>query len=60
MSWWGMDLDPVVMSATLLAIGVSVDFTAHVTYHYQHTIRYVFDENEGISDKVSNATLVLK
>jgi predicted RND superfamily exporter protein len=54
MCWWGMDLDPVVMSAALMVVGVSVDFTAHTSYHYQHTGRRT-DQRAPITDKVESS-----
>ncbi|KAK6060328.1 patched family protein [Cooperia oncophora] len=35
MSLFGFDLDPVVMVALLMSIGMSVDYIAHVAYHLQ-------------------------
>lgn len=34
LSWAGADMDPVTMIDTLMAVGFSVDYTAHTVYHY--------------------------
>uniref|UniRef100_A0A0N4ZIT9 Raf homolog serine/threonine-protein kinase n=1 Tax=Parastrongyloides trichosuri TaxID=131310 RepID=A0A0N4ZIT9_PARTI len=74
LSLWGVDLDPLSMAALLMAIGFSVDFTAHISYHYyksncEHPRRKIQEAlriiglpmvQVGISTIVALAPLMLK
>uniref|UniRef100_A0A1I8BUA4 SSD domain-containing protein n=1 Tax=Meloidogyne hapla TaxID=6305 RepID=A0A1I8BUA4_MELHA len=35
--FWNINLDPISMMTTLTAIGVSVDFVAHISFHYYNS-----------------------
>lgn len=34
LTMWGVQRDPILMINTLVTIGLSVDFTSHILYHY--------------------------
>ncbi|VDM82298.1 unnamed protein product [Strongylus vulgaris] len=53
MSKLKFELDPIVMASLLMTIGMSVDYVAHVAYHYQ--LRYYTKRLEGNSVRVEFA-----
>ena len=34
MTWWNVNLDGVALINLIMCIGFSVDFSAHICYHY--------------------------
>uniref|UniRef100_A0A1I8EQT8 SSD domain-containing protein n=1 Tax=Wuchereria bancrofti TaxID=6293 RepID=A0A1I8EQT8_WUCBA len=37
LTFWNVDVDPVSMATMIMSIGLSVDFPAHITFHYHRT-----------------------
>ena len=49
-NWWGLELNPLVMVNVIVAIGTSVDFSAHIAYAY--LVEEVPDKYLGNKDKI--------
>jgi len=46
LGWWGLDYDPVTMITMLMAIGYSVDYSAHICYHH-YRIKHKLNAGES-------------
>ena len=46
---WGVEMDPVMMLNIIVAVGFSVDYTAHISYHYYKAIPAVVHVDGPVS-----------
>ncbi|KAK5970579.1 hypothetical protein GCK32_016180, partial [Trichostrongylus colubriformis] len=50
MSQFSFDLDPILMACLLMTIGMSVDYIAHIAYHFQAGTRT--EVEKGVTVKI--------
>ncbi|KAF8361452.1 ptr-3 [Pristionchus pacificus] len=53
MSWIGTELDPILMCATIMVIGFSVDIPAHIAYHYHMTATHATDVVDRLENTIA-------
>lgn len=53
MSWWGADLDPLLMSAMVMSIGFSVDIPSHISYHFYKTGQHTDDISRRLQKTIN-------
>lgn len=54
---WGVHRDPILMINALIAIGLSVDFTSHILYHYDtHNMSNSAQQERGVEGANESTT----
>ncbi|MFH4981611.1 hypothetical protein AB6A40_008320 [Gnathostoma spinigerum] len=57
LAMWDVNVDPISMATMIISIGLSVDFPAHITYHYYRT---GLDSNVGsITERMSHTIVTI-
>jgi len=53
MTWWGINLDGIALINLIMCIGFSVDFSAHICYHYMS------EENKSPDERIRSSLYAL-
>jgi len=53
MTWWGVNLDGIALINLIMCIGFSVDFSAHICYHYMS------EEDKSAEERISASLYAL-
>jgi len=53
MTWWGINLDGIALINLIMCIGFSVDFSAHICYHYMS------EENKSSEERIRSSLYAL-